>query len=54
MSLFLFNDRCHGGRGRYILDSKPVFHESVKTRMESSLGYQPGPQCTPGNEIYVS
>ncbi|KAF9443235.1 hypothetical protein P691DRAFT_738143 [Macrolepiota fuliginosa MF-IS2] len=44
----------HLGRGRRITDKTVVFHSSVKSRMESSLGYIPRAQWESGSEIYVS
>ncbi|KIY51549.1 hypothetical protein FISHEDRAFT_36896 [Fistulina hepatica ATCC 64428] len=41
------------GKGRPILDPHPVFHESVRYRMENSPDYNPKAQYVRGSEIYV-
>jgi hypothetical protein len=46
--------RWHLGRGRQIVASAPLFHSSVKTRMESSLKYSPNAVWEVGSEKYVS
>ncbi|KAI9455901.1 hypothetical protein BJY52DRAFT_1121569 [Lactarius psammicola] len=44
----------HLGRGRYV-PPKPLFHESVKTRMQDpKLKYKPKARYTPGTETYVT
>ena len=51
-----FSDLCrfHLGRGREV-PSHPLFHESVKTRMEDPLlRYSPRAQYRKGTEKYVS
>ncbi|KAF9465244.1 hypothetical protein BDZ94DRAFT_1234674 [Collybia nuda] len=43
----------HLGKGREIQDSHPLFHATVKRRMESSLKYSPRALWTKGSEVYV-
>ena len=46
--------RFHLGRGREV-PSHPLFHESVKTRMEDPvMNYSPRAQYRKGTEKYVS
>ena len=42
------------GRGRKIYDQQPVFHSSVKQRMESALKYTPQARWKEGSERYIS
>ncbi|KAL9711343.1 hypothetical protein Ac2012v2_005887 [Leucoagaricus gongylophorus] len=46
--------RCNLGRGRVIHDHWPMFHSSVKTRMESKIAYKPRAHWKSGTEVYVS
>ncbi|KAF9533195.1 hypothetical protein CPB83DRAFT_846025 [Crepidotus variabilis] len=43
----------HMGHGRKIGQAQPLFHSTVKTRMESNLGYSPKAKWTAGSEVYV-
>jgi len=45
----------HLGKGRYVPEEKPMFHESVQKRIEdSSLKYYPKAKFTAGSQVYVS
>ncbi|KAF7768283.1 hypothetical protein Agabi119p4_7526 [Agaricus bisporus var. burnettii] len=46
--------RWHLGRGRRIVNKEPVFHSSVKTRVELKAGYKPRAEWEAGTERYVS
>ena len=47
-----FSFRINVGRGREIRDPRPVFHESVRQKMEGSK-YKPRAKWTPGTERYT-
>ncbi|TFK71280.1 hypothetical protein BDN72DRAFT_469478 [Pluteus cervinus] len=55
-----YDRACHQhspnfGRGRHILDAKPLFHITVKQRMETiALRYKPRALWQKGSEAYVS
>lgn len=41
------------GKGRYIADTQPKFHTSVKHRIDSVPGYSPKAKWKTGTEVYV-
>jgi hypothetical protein len=43
----------HLGRGRVIMEKQPLFHRTVKTRMEADEKYSPKARWEKGTEIYV-
>lgn len=45
--------RMNFGRGRQIQVANPIFHRSVKQRMESGIGYIPNANWKSGSEVYL-